>query len=240
VSPTSSAGLAMILVLGLASMMSPGIFVMTSAVLLDRKDPLGRALTFSAAELLVLIPMGLFAGGAAQLISTMGTDLSRLFSGWVDIAGGAVLLIAAVGVWLARDRVEELIEHPPVSSRSGPSHDYGLAAVFGIGIYTMITNVTSLLPFILAAKDIGRLGYGPAVELLIFAVLLVFPMVPTIVPIALFVAMGPARAKKITDVVTAALKRYAVPAGVAVALAVAVWMLARGAITLGWIPPLKL
>jgi hypothetical protein len=240
VSPEASAGLATIFVLGLASMMSPGIFVMTSAVLLDRKDPLGRALTFAAAELVVLIPMGLFAGGAAQFISTLGADLSRLFSGWFDIVGGVLLLIAAVGVWLARARVEQLIEHPPVRSKPGRTHDYGMAAVFGIGIYTMMTNVTSLLPFILAAKDIGRLGYPVPVELLLFAVLLVFPMVPTIVPIVLFVAMGPARSRNVTDAVTAALKRYAIPVGVAVALAVAVWMLARGAITLGWIPPLKL
>jgi hypothetical protein len=226
-----------VLALGLASMLSPGIFVMTSAVLLDRKDPLGRALTFAAAELVVLVPMGLFAGGAAQLINTLGADLSRLFSGWFDIVAGGLLLIAAVGVWLARKDVEHLIEHPPVRTRPGHKHDYGMAAVFGIGIYTMMTNVTSLLPFILAAKDIGRLGLKVPEEFLVFAVLLVFPMVPTIVPIALWLALG-SRARKVTDVVTAALKRYAVPFGVTVALLVAVWILVRGAVTLGWMPSL--
>jgi hypothetical protein len=226
--------LASVLVLGLASMLSPGIFVMTSAILLDRRDPLGRVLTFASAELLVLIPMGLFAGGAAQFIDTLGADLSRLFSGWFDIVAGVLLLIAAVGVWVARRRLEQLIEHPPVRSRPGHKHDYGMAAVFGIGIYTMMTNVTSLLPFILAAKDIGRLGFPIPAELLVFAVLLVFPMVPTIVPIVMFVAMGQ-RATKVTDAVTAALKRYAIPFGVAVALLVAVWILGRGAVTLGWV-----
>lgn len=176
--------------------------------------------TGAVVTLLTLVGAMVFLG---QVIS-LPTKL-RLSSS-LDIAFGMVLLIIALLIfWQLWVRPAGKPE-----STAGPARSAAKAAL-PFGVFSMLTNVTTLALMVPAAKDITVADTGLPGRIVLIFVLVALAAAPAWVPVALTVA-APGPGTRVLSVINRLTTRWSRPALVVVFAAAGLFFFARGCVRL--------
>jgi hypothetical protein len=211
-------GLAAALPLALGAAVSPTVLIANLLVLSSPTKPRARGGAFAAGSFAVLIVIGGFALTVWHTaVQSRGAD-SVLFA-WVDIA--FAVLLALVGL-------RSLVTRPkPRPDRPGrlehaPTIEF---AVFGVGV--MLTNVTTLMLFIPAMKDIAVAPEGLAAKAGAAVIVLLITTIVVWVPLVLDL-VAPHTAGRVLDGLNRFLSVHQRMVGIVVAFAFAGYLAVKG------------
>jgi hypothetical protein len=213
-----SGGLAAALPLALGAAVSPTVLIANLLVLSSPTKPRVRGFAFAVGGFAVLIVIGGLALTVWHTAVQNRGATSPLFA-WVDIA--FAVLLASVGLRSVLTRPKPRAERHGRLAHA-PTWDY---VVFGVGM--MLTNVTTLMLFIPAMKDIavatGSVGAkaGMAVLVLLLTTLVVW------VPLALDV-VAPHTAGRVLGGLNRFLSTHQRIVGIVVAFAFAAYLAIKG------------
>ena len=174
--------LALVLPLALVGAVSP-VMLSQQTVLLSRPDGRRLAIRYAlgvAATLLIIVTTLVFFGRSIAL-----PDEPRLSAG-LDVGLGAALL-AVAGLVLARHRSHRSRPRVPKQRSLGPN------AALGLGVFSMLTNLTTITVLVPVAKEIAASGLGVIAQISVALVVVAVAALPAWLPVALSVAApGPA------------------------------------------------
>jgi hypothetical protein len=181
--------LARVVPLALGAAVSPTVLTMSVLLMCSPRRPVTRGAVFALgtlASLVVLSALGL------TVLDRFGTHhptaTEHAVSDGVDVALGLVLLALALRTAL-RHR-DPTVDATP----KRPSDQGGLGTAFVLGVVLMATNVSTIVLYIPAMKDIGRAPVSETDQLLALLVVLAIVSLPATVPLALrIVAPGPSQ-----------------------------------------------
>ncbi|HYA32879.1 MAG TPA: GAP family protein [Candidatus Bathyarchaeia archaeon] len=204
-----------ILPFALASMVSPLAIITVMAVLSATTQRAVKAalftITYAAAFSSVCLLL-LAIGSAA----TSGGTPSRLTAG-IDIIAGIILLYAA-GRSLRRGTASKSLNPEAMS----------VAAVVSMGVLFSAGNVSSLIPALVAGKDIGVAAVPPIDKAIAFAFLLIIALSWVWVPVAVYL-VTPSDFDRLLDPVIRFLRQHGGQMMAAVFLLIGLYLIFRGA-----------
>lgn len=212
--------------LAIVGAISPTVFLATVVILSGRR-PLLRVTAFAAgiATTTLLVALtGVFLLGRA--VSTHHSRTSHL----IDIAVGVVLLILAA-VAAARPAKKTSQEAP--GDRGQPEGDrVRLVPLYLGGVALMATNFSSIMPLLVASKDIGEATVPAPEKALVLIAAIAVIMAPVLVP-ALIVAIFPRQSDTLLGGLRRFLDRWGKWVVVAVFAVLGVYLVVRGVLDLG-------
>ncbi len=165
----------------LGAAISPLLFVTTILILSSRQKPKLKATSFFLGALLSIGLVGfviffLVHIGAQKGISSHSSDL-------LHIGVGLLLL------WLAWRNLTKRKKKSQADKRAKKSA-LPLAGFFAVGIGLMLSNVTTLAMFVPAAVELSSHGATLSTRLVVLTLMILFAMLPALVPIVLVVFIG--------------------------------------------------
>lgn len=218
--------LARVLPLGLASTISPTMLVFATLTITTYRGKarlaayiLGWTLAIGAVGVLVV------AGAARAHRTAPGV------SGIVDLTLAALALLMA-GYTIVSARRKRGSPQPPKQPQPSASRPR-LVLFFGLGIAGLLTDISSLIPYVAAVKEVGIAGAAVPDKAAAAFLLWFLITLPLLVPLAI-VIVAPSSSQRILDPMQAWLKKHGVTIAVAVLLAIAAYLLVRGGLELRW------
>lgn len=211
--------------LAIVGAISPTVFLATVVILSGRK-PLLRVTAFAAgvATTTLLVALaGVFLLGRA--VSTHHSRTSDL----IDISVGVVLLILAA-VAAARP-AKETSEEAGEEGRPDGERTRLIPLYLG-GVALMATNFSSIMPLIVASKDIGEAAVPAPEKVFVLIAAIAVIMAPVLVP-ALIVAVFPRQSDAVLGGLRRFLDRWGKWVVVAVFAVLGVYLVVRGVLDLG-------
>lgn len=202
-----------VLPLAFMAAVSPTIFL-ASVVLLTRSRPVFRAGVFTIGTAIPLLVIGVLVGISFRSFTL---DSKSTLSAAIDVAAGGVLVIAAA---LRASR-------PARPREDKPSTDPRPLLGFLGGMALMATNFSTLLPFMVAVKDIALSNAGQTDKIITFALAVVIVLIPAWVPLAMTAAV-PSGSEALLGRLRSFLDRYGKWFMVGVLGLIGVYLLVRG------------
>jgi hypothetical protein len=200
--------LALVVPLGLAASVSP-ILLTEQTVLVASPNGRRKGTAFATGAVLVLLVVTVVVallGRSVRLPSEPRLD-ARLDL----VLGAAVLgLAAVVARWRpGRSASPGSAAAPPAARRSrtpGPSRasrgSLGPLAAFGFGVFSMVTDFTTLAIVVVAARDIAAASWGTAVTLVAVLLLVALASAPAWAPVVVSVLPSPSARRALSAVST--------------------------------------
>lgn len=204
-----------VLPLGLAAAVSP-VMLTEQTVLMAGTGGRRRSWAYAVGALLV-------AAAYVAALVTLGRSVSlptlpRL-DGAADVLLGLVLLAIAGAVrrWPRR----------APKPRKDVAHHRGPAGSFAFGVFSMVTDVTSLALVAAAAKDVAAAGLGGGATVLLAALLVLLIALPAWLPPAL-AAAAPRPAARVLGAVESTFRRHSRRIAVVLCAAGGAYLVLRG------------
>jgi hypothetical protein len=182
--------LAQVMPLALGAAISPVILLVQMATLTTGQQRMARAWAVAAGTAVALVGWGV-AGWA--LVNRLPTPRSGPDAAAAAVDLALALVLVALGLRSLTQRHD-----PPPAPRSGSEHSARLAASFAIGLVAMATNVTTVVLFLPAVRDVARSQLSVADSALVLVVVLAVVTVPAWLPV-LAVALGGAAGRRLLD-----------------------------------------
>ena len=207
-----------VLPLALASAVSPASLAVSLAMLGGKNYPRLKAfadLLGGALAALVVAVLGLLLAG------NLGSSPDVRVHAKTDIALGSVLLVLGV-IALA---IKPGKNRQDFSGLDSQFELRQLATCAAVGLLAMGLNVSSLVPYLAAVRDVGRAAVGVELKGVALAVVSGLLLAPMILPLAIYLIAPNAAAKILRPISTAATKygRFLVAAICLAVGAVFVW-----------------
>lgn len=164
--------------LAFGAAMSPLILAMLVVTLSGSNHPRGRAIAFTmgmgtSLVLVSILGFTLLKGVVIPSLSDPSTTLAA-----IDIAFGVVLLLVVALRLVGRSATPE---HPANPAPGGAAPRLG--RYYLLGMVRMGTNMTSLVLFIPAVKDVSASAVGLAAQIVVLALLILITMLPALIPV---------------------------------------------------------
>lgn len=191
--------LAQVLPLALGAAVSPVILLVQMATLTSGTARLARAWAVAAGTAVALTGWGLAGWVLVNRLPTPRTGPDATAAA-VDLALAFVLVALGLRSWSQG-------HEPPPAPPSAPEHSVRLAASFAVGLVAMATNVTTVVLFLPAVRDVARAELPLAGTAAVLAILLVIVTAPAWLPV-LAVVLGGAAGRRLLDQVGAFATRH--------------------------------
>jgi hypothetical protein len=216
--------LARILPLAFGAALSPLIAAILVVTLSGPSHPRGRAIAFTAGM-----------GTALVLVSILGFTLLKgvVIPSLADPSTTLAALDLAFGAGLALIVAIRLVR-PPTEASPGRVERAAaprLERYYLLGLARMGTNVTSLVLFIPAVKDVAASSVGPVGEIVALATVILVTMLPALIPVTADL-MFPDEADRVLRGLDRWLREHGRTLVTAVLGALAGYLIVRGAISL--------
>jgi hypothetical protein len=190
--------------------------------------PLPNALAFGAGAAAPLLLIGSIALVSAHLlVSATSGEQALLASSVVDVLAGASLLV--VEAWLLRSRPSAPARRKEASGSSTSGAAWERTALRGAAV--MATDLSTLVMFAAAAKDIAVGRLGVAQEAALFLLALGIALVTAWLPPLLF-ATRPAFARRLLSPLGRAVHRHGRAVAEVLLTALGIYLVTRGALGL--------
>lgn len=190
--------LAKIIPLALGSALSPVILAAVIFILGSPVRPRLRIAVFGCGAFAVLLAIGI--GGLVALTHTVSRAAHKNdVEATVDLILGLLLLALAL---------RTALRHPkPSTTSQGPSRRTGVKATLVLGVVMMSTNLSTLVLYIAALKEIDAAKVGPFDEAIALTILIAFAMLPILLPMTLY-QIAPRSAQRILGLVGSFTERH--------------------------------
>ena len=181
--------LAHVVPLALGAAVSPAVLTVGVLILCSTRRPVARGTLFALGSITVVVVLTLLGLTVLDRFATHHPSATqRAVTDGVDVTIGLVLLALALRTAL---RPRDPTAH--VQAKQPTDHG-GLATAFALGIVMMVTNVSTIVLYIPAMRDIGRADVSEADKVLAVLVVLVIVSLPATLPLLLrVVAPGPSQ-----------------------------------------------
>ncbi|MCH1865030.1 GAP family protein [Nocardioides sp. CFH 31398] len=204
-----------VLPLGLAAAVSPVMLTEQTVLMAGRG---GRRRSWAYAVGALLVAAAYVAALVALGRSVSLPALPRL-DGAADVLIGLVLLAIAAAV----QRWPRRAPRP----RKQPAHQHGAGGAFAFGVFSMVTDVTSLALVAAAAKDVAAAGLGGGTTVLLASFLVLLVALPAWLPPAL-AAAAPGPAARALRAVEGTVRRHSRRIAVVLTAAAGTYLVLRG------------
>lgn len=209
--------MAQVLPLALAADISPSGLLFVMLILSDKDNGKRKSLSFVVGAFAFLIVLGVAVMLTFKAVAGQSAHPTKL-SGIIDILLGLlILVIVAVSVW------RKPVAHPNDRQKRKPPY-------LALGFLFMITNVSTLIPFIAASKIIASAKLGIPDTSAVFAAVIGITMFMVAFPVFISYAapkksdkiLGPiqtfmrARGKQVADIYFLAMAAYLIARGLMV------------------------
>lgn len=191
--------LASVLLLGIASTLSPGILAITLSLLSSRRYPMQNALSFLAGMLPTVLIIALACAGSTEFALKYERDPNVLSK--IDFFLGALFMLFALLPWVLKGRQDAKLPKQEGTSRAHRGR------WFLLGFILTITNFDAVLFYATAIKEISASATAFAYQLLLASAGALFFLLPALLPIALF-AFLPKKAEKILSPIRSFMEKY--------------------------------
>jgi len=213
----------LILPYGLIAALSPMMFTEQTLILASRSGKrYATAYAIGAVLTLLGFAFGLVLFGRAIIELPDNPELTA----WLDLAIGAVMLVAAAVIHLRRDRPPR-----PATNRSMPSGDRLTVAFFAFGVFSMLTNFKAVALMIPAAKAIATRAEILPERVVLTVAIVMIASIPAWLPPALTV-IAPGSASRMLDAIKGFLARHGRRLLLALLLLAGTALVVRGAVFL--------
>jgi len=214
--------LARVVPLALGAAVSPTVLTMSVLLMCSRRRPVARGATFALGTITTLVGLSVLGLTVLDRFSTHHPSATeRAVSDGVDVALGLVLLALALHTALRH-------HDPTVETTSAtPSDRGGLGSAYVLGVVLMATNVSTIVLYIPAMKDIARAPVGDADQLLALLLVLLIVSLPATMPLALRIA-APGPSQRFLTRFEAAITRHRRAIVVGVEVLFGAYLLAKG------------
>ena len=208
---------ASIVPLSLGAMVSPTVLTAVVLVLSGKVRPLARAWAFVGGATAILLVLTV----AAPLLAHAAEHVNHLYFDGFDVALGLLLLALGVRGLLTHKRSPE--QRAPKSAE--PQAHLGAFAAFGVAMIG--TDLSSLVLYVAALKEIARAHVVSGAKVAIVLVPFVAVLLPALVPV-LISTVAPRGSQRILAPVAAWVGKYSKVLTVAISFGFGVYLLAKG------------
>lgn len=192
------------------------------AELLTQVVPL--ALGAAVSPVILLLQMVTLTSGSARVARAwlVAAGAATALAGWAlagwllvnrlptprsgpDATAAAVdLVLALVLVALGFRSLSQRSEPPPTPHErpAEPSAGRGMAAAFGVGLAAMASNVTTIVLFLPAMRDVARAGLPAGQSAVALTVLFIITLLPALLPVVAF-SLGGSAGRRALDRISA-------------------------------------
>jgi hypothetical protein len=214
--------LARVVPLGLGAAVSPTVLTVSVLLMCSPRRPVARGALFALGVLSVLAVISVLGITVLDRFADHHPSATeRAVSDSVDLVLGLVLLALAARTALRpRDPTTERTARHPAD------HD-GLARAYALGLVMMATNVTTIVLYIPAMRDIGRADVSTSDQAVALLVMLGFASLPATVPLLLRVVV-PGPAQRALTRLDGAMTRHRRAIVLAVEIVFGVYLIVRG------------
>lgn len=214
--------MARIVPLGLGAAVSPTVLTVSVLLMCSPRRPVARGALFALGVLSVLAVISVLGITVLDRFADHHPSATeRAVSDSVDLVLGLVLLALAARTALRpRDPTTERTARHPAD------HD-GLASAYALGLVMMATNVTTIVLYIPAMRDIGRADVSTSDQAVALLVMLGFASLPATVPLLLRVVV-PGPAQRALTRLDGAMTRHRRAIVLAVEIVFGVYLIVRG------------
>lgn len=175
--------------LGLGGAISPTVLTVSVLLMCSPRRPVARGAVFALGVLSVLVVLSVLGITVLERFGEHHPSATeRAVSDAIDVVLGIVLLALAARTALRpRDPTTE-------TTAKRPADRGGVASAYVVGLVMMATNVTTIVLYIPAMRDIGRADVSTTDQGIALVIMLVLASLPATVPLLLrVVAPGPAQ-----------------------------------------------
>ena len=187
--------LAKVLPLALGAAVSPVILLLQMVTLTSGQDRLRRAWMVAAGATVALLGWGLAGWLLVNRLPTPRTGPDATAAA-VDLT--LALVLVALGIRSLVQRHEAAGTTDPPAAPAPAGSDAHLGASFGLGLAAMASNVTTIVLFLPAVRDIARASVSTAATAVALVVLIGITLTPALAPV-LAVSMGGAAGRRMLD-----------------------------------------
>jgi threonine/homoserine/homoserine lactone efflux protein len=215
--------LVQVIPLALGAAVSPALLTVAVLTLSSPRRGLARGLALTAG---VLASLALLTGLGLTVLSHVTSHPSATrtaVSDAVDVTVGLVLLALALRALVERKQSEPGNDAPD-SSRRPPM---GLLATFGAGAALMVTNVTTILLYIPAMKDVAKSDVSDTGKAVATVIVGLITALPVLLPLAVRVA-APSASERWLGSLNATISRHHRAFIVGVEVVFGVYLLVKG------------
>lgn len=214
--------MARVVPLGLGAAVSPTVLTVSVLLMCSPRRPVARGALFALGVLSVLAVISVLGITVLDRFADHHPSATeRAVSDSVDLVLGLVLLALAARTALRpRDPTTERTARHPAD------HD-GLARAYALGLVMMATNVTTIVLYIPAMRDIGRADVSTSDQAVALLVMLGFASLPATVPLLLRVVV-PGPAQRALTRLDGAMTRHRRAIVLAVEIVFGVYLIVRG------------
>lgn len=201
----------------LAAAISPATIGIAVLILATAERPVLRASAFAAGFALLLVAASVGGLLALRGASSSVDEGSPAFA-WIDIAMGAVLLVASA---------VSLIRQGEIGAQQERLRAAPIALYFGLGMVMMLSNLNTLAVAVSILHEIAIADVSAFERVLTLAVTDLVILLPVFVPIVLCIA-APRTAERVLPAIRRAVDRYGVRVGIVVFTAIGIYLLIEG------------
>lgn len=196
--------LAKIFPLALGEMISPVVLSVILMILANKKNPLGRAISFLIGMVIAIAVLGVIGLNLSHEISV--TNHPSNVNLWFDFALGLVFLLLGIRAIFKkpRDEKKEEKQNTTNAQKFGQRH---LLRWLVLGFALNMLNFSSIVFYFAATKEISTSAANSAQEILLTIFCGCFFVLPIVFPVVIY-AYFPKMAKKILDPLHFAITNY--------------------------------
>lgn len=214
--------LAKLIPLAFGAAISPTILAVVILILGSPVRPRFRIAVFGGGALAVLVVVGI--AGLVALTNTVSkaaqkNDAEAIF----DLALGLILLALATRTALRHSK--------PQTKSHDRSRRTGVKATLGLGVLMMSTNITTLVLYIAALKEIDAAKVGAFDEAIALTILIAIAMLPILLPMAIY-QIAPRTAQRILSRIGAFTDHHKRTISLTVLTVFGLYLLLKGALTI--------
>jgi len=206
-----------VILIGLGAAVSP-VAIMILLAIMVKKDARRNSLLFLAGFVLVLVAIGV---AGLFLFDKAGSGHHGALDGWIDVALGALCLVAIAYAWTRKPKPEK------------PEDQRGMKPlkVFLLGMGTMFVNTSTFVLFVSGVHAITQADVGAPDGAVAFVILTFATLLTLLIPIAIYLIF-PKRSEKFMTALGGWLGRHRKVIAIGILLVFAVYLLAKGISTL--------
>lgn len=216
--------LASMIPLAMAAAISPTMLTAVVLVLSSKDRPRRRALFFLAGAVITLIAIGAAAVSLSAAQPTSSHGKSPISAGIDIILGILLLYIGGRNFLKSRGPAKE-------GQTGGRFQKFfqggGTANDFFLGVLFTVTDVTSLVFYLVAAKQARDSGLGVIADVAAMTIVGIAVILPILVPLAITI-IAPNISGRVTDSLNEWIKKYGKYIGPVIAIAFGFYLLFKG------------
>jgi len=214
-----------VLPLALGAAISPAVLTVSVLLLSAPRRPVARATLFLLGTTVVLVVLSVIGFTVLhQAVQDKPSATKDAISGSIDATIALVLYALALRT-VVRARVGSTDEQ----AETAPQHHQGdgLGTAFLLGVVVMTTNITTILLYLPAMKDIATSSVSDTDKTIVFVLALLITSIPALVPLLLrIVAPGPSI--RVLSRINESLTRHRRTVAIAVELIFGTYLLIKG------------